>query len=79
MLHEAVLRLAWEMMIERGFTPLTVPVLVTEQLMVGTGFFPLHRDEVYLAERDEMCLVGTAEVPVTGFHGDEILDGGRAA
>ena len=73
MLHEAVLRLAWDMMIERGWTPLTVPVLVTEDLMVGTGFFPLHRDEVYLAERDQACLVGTAEVPVTGLHGDEIL------
>lgn len=74
MLHEAVLRLAWEMMIQRGWTPLTVPVLVTEELMVGTGFFPLHRDEVYLAERDQKCLVGTAEVPVTGLHGDEILE-----
>ncbi len=74
MLHEAVLRLAWDMMIQRGFTPLTVPVLVTEQLMVGTGFFPLHREEVYLVERDQKCLVGTAEVPVTGLHGDEILD-----
>jgi seryl-tRNA synthetase len=73
LLHEAVLRLAWDMMTERGWTPLTVPVLVTEELMVGTGFFPLHRDEVYLAERDQACLVGTAEVPVTGLHGDEIL------
>ena len=73
MLHEAVLRLAWDLMMERGFTPLTVPVLVTENLMVGAGFFPLHRDEAYLAERDEMCLVGTAEVPVTGLHGGEIL------
>jgi seryl-tRNA synthetase len=72
-LHEAVLRLAWDMMVARGWTPLTVPVLVSEGLMVGTGFFPLHRDEVYLAERDEMCLVGTSEVPVTGLHGDEIL------
>lgn len=74
MLHEAVLRLAWDMMVERGWTPLTVPVLVSEDLMIGTGFFPLHRDEVYLAERDEMCLVGTSEVPVTGLHGDEILE-----
>ncbi len=56
------------------FIPLTVPVLVTERLMYGTGFFPLHRDEVYLCERDEQALVGTAEVPVTGFHMDEILD-----
>lgn len=57
-----------------AFEPLTVPVLVSERLMYGTGFFPLHRDEVYLAERDQQCLVGTAEVPVTGLHADEILD-----
>jgi seryl-tRNA synthetase len=74
MLHEAVLRLAWDRMMERGFVPLTVPVLVNDSLMEGTGFFPLHRDEVYLCERDNQSLVGTAEVPVTGYHGDEILD-----
>ncbi len=83
MLHEAVLRLAWDTMLqarydESGatlhFVPLTVPVLVNEKLMYGTGFFPLHRDEVYLCERDAQSLVGTAEVPVTGFHADEILD-----
>lgn len=73
LLHEAVLRLAWDRMMARGFTPLTVPVLVSEKLMYGTGFFPLHREEVYLCERDGQCLVGTAEVPVTGLHADEIL------
>lgn len=76
-LHEAVLRLAWDLMMQRGFTPLTVPVLVTDALMEGTGFFPLHRDEVYLCERDNQALVGTSEVPVTGYHGDEILDEGE--
>ncbi len=74
MLHEAVLRLAWDLMMERGFEPLTVPVLVNDALMYGTGFFPLHRDEVYICERDSQSLVGTAEVPVTGYHSDEILD-----
>lgn len=86
MLHEAVLRLAWDVMMQQmypdardpnralRFIPLTVPVLVTEKLMYGTGFFPLHRDEVYICERDNQALVGTAEVPVTGFHADEILD-----
>ncbi|MBN2445362.1 MAG: serine--tRNA ligase [Phycisphaerae bacterium] len=73
-LHEAVLRLAWDLMIERGYTPLTVPVLVSDKLMYGTGFFPLHQEEVYRCERDDQSLVGTAEVPVTGFHSDEILD-----
>lgn len=85
LLHEAVLRLAWDRLVSRDcpdaidpgrthrFVPLTVPVLVQERLMEGTGFFPLHRDEVYLVERDQRCLVGTAEVPVTGYHADEIL------
>jgi seryl-tRNA synthetase len=85
-LHEAVLHLAWDIMLGRrfgrpgtagqevGFVPLTVPPLVSDRLMYGTGFFPLHRDEVYLCERDEQSLVGTAEVPVTGLHSDEILD-----
>lgn len=73
-LHEAVLHLAWDTMIARRFVPLTVPVLVNDLLMEGTGFFPLHREEVYLCERDSQSLVGTAEVPVTGYHGDEILD-----
>ena len=86
MLHEAILHLAWDIMLERRFeksdqpdrkmqfAPLTVPPLVNDRLMYGTGFFPLHRDEVYLCERDEQSLVGTAEVPVTGLHGDEILE-----
>lgn len=86
MLHEAILHLAWDIMLERQFekpgqpdrklqfAPLTVPPLVNDRLMYGTGFFPLHRDEVYLCERDGQSLVGTAEVPVTGLHGDEILE-----
>lgn len=73
-LHEAILRLAWDVMMERGYTPLSVPVLVLERLMYGTGFFPAHREEVYICERDNQALVGTAEVPVTGLHMDEILD-----
>ncbi len=74
LLHEAVLRLAWDLMLARGFEPLTVPVLVLDRLMYGTGFFPLHREEVYLCERDNGSLVGTAEVPLTGLHTDEMLD-----
>jgi seryl-tRNA synthetase len=42
--------------------------------MYGTGYFPAGRDQAYLAERDGMSLIGTAEVPVTAYHGGEILD-----
>ncbi len=73
LLHQAVLRLAQDMMVGRGFVPMVVPVLVKEEVMYGTGYFPTGRDQAYLCERDQMSLVGTAEVPVTAYHSDEIL------
>lgn len=73
LLHQAVLRLAQDMMVERGFVPMSVPVLVKEEVMYGTGYFPGGRDQAYLCERDQMSLVGTAEVPITAYHTDEIL------
>ncbi|HUS92828.1 MAG TPA: serine--tRNA ligase [Phycisphaerae bacterium] len=74
LLHQAILRLALDQMIAKGYTLLTVPVLVNESVMYGTGYFPVGRDQAYLAERDGMSLVGTAEVPLTAYHSDEILD-----
>lgn len=73
LLHQAVLRLAMDMMVQRGFTPMVVPVLVREEIMVGTGYFPAGRDQAYLCERDAMSLVGTAEVPLTAYRSDEVL------
>ncbi len=73
MLHQAVLRLAVDQMVAKGYELLSVPVLVREDIMYGTGYFPLGRDQAYLAERDKMSLVGTAEVPVTAFHSGETL------
>ncbi len=74
MLHQAILRLAVDQMLAKGYQMLTVPVLVNESVMYGTGYFPVGRDQAYLCERDEQSLVGTAEVPVTAYHSDEILD-----
>lgn len=77
MLHYAILRLAVDQMIAKGYTLLNVPVLVNESVMYGTGYFPTGRDQAYLAERDSMSLVGTAEVPLTAYHSDEILEEDR--
>ena len=77
LMHQAVLRLAMDMMVARGFVPMVVPVLVREEVMYGTGYFPTGRDQAYLCERDEMSLVGTAEVPLTAYHCDEILSDGQ--
>jgi seryl-tRNA synthetase len=49
------------------------PVLVREEALVGTGFFPEAREQVYEIPRDELFLVGTAEVPLAAYHSDEIL------
>ncbi|MEL6713684.1 MAG: serine--tRNA ligase, partial [Planctomycetota bacterium] len=75
LLEHAVMRFALDSMIARGFTPLSVPTLVRSETMVGTGYFPGGEDQAYRCdERDDLCLVGTAEVPVTALHQDEILE-----
>jgi seryl-tRNA synthetase len=76
MLHNAVLRLATDIMVQRGFTQMSVPVLVREGAMVGTGYFPLGREQAYALTNEEppVYLVGTAEVSLTAYHMDEILD-----
>jgi seryl-tRNA synthetase len=74
-LHQAVLRLAMDMMVrEKGFTALTVPVLVREEAMQGTGFFPAGREQTYHIAEDELFLTGTGEVGLTAYHMDETLD-----
>ena len=79
-LHNAVMRFALDMMTrEKGFTAMTVPVLVRESAMRGTGFFPAGREQSYrVGEPDEQgeeirFLTGTAEVGLTAFHMEEVL------
>jgi seryl-tRNA synthetase len=69
------MRFALDLMVAKGFVPLTVPTLVRSETMVGTGYFPGGEDQAYRCdERDDLVLVGTAEVPVTALHAGEILD-----
>ncbi|MCG8409356.1 MAG: serine--tRNA ligase [Phycisphaerales bacterium] len=76
MLHHAVLRLAMDTIVQRGFEPVTVPVLVRNEMMYGTGYYPGGEDQAYRCERDDKSLVGTAEVSLTAMFGDEILSEG---
>ena len=74
-LHQSVLRLAMDMMTcENGFTQLTVPVLVRDIAMQGTGFFPASREQAYHVTEDDLFLTGTGEVGLTAYHFDETLD-----
>ena len=74
LLESAVLRCAVDLMAARGFTPVTVPTLVRTEAMQGTGYFPGGEEQAYRCdERDDLWLVGTAEVPLTAMHAGEIL------
>lgn len=57
----------------QGFTPVIPPVLVREEAMLGTGFFPTDRSAIYETAADDLFLVGTSEVPLAALHQDEIL------
>jgi seryl-tRNA synthetase len=84
-LHQAVLRLAFDLITtEHAFTPMSVPVIVREECMVGTGFFPAGREQAYHiveeggadahGDANDLYLTGTGEVGLMGLHQDEIID-----
>jgi seryl-tRNA synthetase len=79
-LHQAVLRYAVDFMADRrGFQPMGIPVIVKEECMVGTGFFPAGREQAYHIEESkrgsghDLYLTGTGEVGLMGLHADEIV------
>ena len=59
---------------EKGFTPTVPPVLVRENALYGTGFFPDDAEQVYEIPNDDLFLVGTSEVPLAALHTDEIIN-----
>jgi seryl-tRNA synthetase len=73
LLHWAVLRFAMDFMVGKGYLPMSVPVLMKNEAMTGTGFFPGSEDQTYRMEVDQLNLAGTAEVPLTAFRMGEIL------
>lgn len=73
-LELALLNMAMERAISWGFTPMITPSLVRSDVMAGTGFLGEHSSEVYHLPADDLYLVGTSEVPLAGYHMDEILD-----
>ncbi|MEV4238622.1 MULTISPECIES: serine--tRNA ligase [unclassified Nocardia] len=74
LLQLGLLQLAARQAVANGFTMMIPPVLVRPEIMAGTGFLGQHSAEVYHLEEDELYLVGTSEVPLAGYHSDEILD-----
>ena len=73
----AMYRWALDRASAQGFTPVIPPVLVREEAMYGTGFFPAERFEIYEVADEGLYLTGTSGVALAGLHMTEILDAGE--
>jgi seryl-tRNA synthetase len=73
LLELALMQLALNHIAAKGFVPLEVPVLAKEFCFYGNGQFPRGREQTYALPEDELFLIGTAEVSITGMHSGEIL------
>ncbi|MCX6791839.1 MAG: serine--tRNA ligase [Candidatus Gottesmanbacteria bacterium] len=73
-LEFAVLFYTFNKLVKKGYTPMIAPSLVRDFTLFGSGQFPWGRDDVYRLERDDVYLAGTAEVPVTAYFADEVLE-----
>ncbi len=79
-LHQGMLRFAFDLITnDHGFTPMSVPCILREECMVGTGFFPSGREQAYHIEESkrgaghDLYLAGTGEVGLMGMYADEII------
>ncbi len=74
LLEFALFKFALDHLVSKGFHPMIVPQLVRREALVGTGFFPLGEEDTFCVTKDDLYLVGTAEVSLVSYHMDEILN-----
>ena len=76
LLENAITQYALDFVTKKGFTFMTVPNMVNSRVATGTGFAPRSSDQSdeYFIEGEDLSLIATAEMPLTGYHADEILD-----
>lgn len=79
LLENAITQYALNFVTKRGFTFMTVPHMVNGRIATGTGFAPRASDQSdeYFIEGEDLSLIATAEIPLTGYHADEIIDEDR--
>ena len=76
LLENALLQYGLSKVQEHGFTFMTVPDMVSSRILEGCGFNPRssEQSDEYFVEGEDLALIATAEMPLTGYHMDEILD-----
>jgi len=73
-LEFALIQYGLETLIKKGFIPFLPPMLVREEAMYDSGFLPAEQNEIYKLEKDNLYLIGTAEVPLASYHLNEVID-----
>lgn len=74
-LELAITQLVLDELQQAGFTPMLVPHMVTARVSAGTGFMPRGDErQIYSIEGEDLNLIATAEVPITGYYADEIIE-----
>lgn len=74
-LHNAILNFAFDKIVKKGFTPMTVPAIVKGFTFFGSGFFPFLKDEVYkISNSEDAFLAGTSELSLLGYYNNETID-----
>jgi len=73
-LEFALIKYVMGILKKEGFTPIIPPVLVREKVLEGAGFLPSGADSIYYLRDDDLCLVGTSEVSLAGYHMNETLE-----
>jgi seryl-tRNA synthetase len=76
LLENAITQYALNFLLTKGFTYMTVPHMVNSRIATGTGFAPRtsEQSDEYFIEGEDLSLIATAEMPLTGYHADEIID-----
>jgi seryl-tRNA synthetase len=76
LLENAITQFALDFVTKKGFTFMTVPHMVNSRIATGTGFAPRssEQSDEYYIEGEDLSLIATAEMPLTGYHADEIID-----
>lgn len=76
LLENAITQFALNLLMQKNFTFMTVPHLVNQRTLTGTGFAPRmsEQSDEYAIEGEDLSLIGTAEISLTGYHADEIID-----
>jgi len=79
LLENAITQFALDVVVKKGFNYMTVPHMVNARVATGTGFAPRssEQNDEYFVEGEDLSLIATAEIPLTGYHADEIIDEDR--